>query len=311
MTSQSAKETILVIKLGSLGDFIQAFDAFNDIRAFHAAARVALLTTPPFAQLARRSPWFDEVSTDGRLKWTDIADFARMAWRLRRGSFARVYDLQQNHRSAMMFRIVGAKRGPPWFGKAPGCAFPEPAYDIGADNVGRLRAHLESAGVPSAGAPDLAWLAGDIGALKPQGRFVLMAPGCSPHRPRKRWPSSNYAELGARLNKRGYRIAVVGTAADREAIEVIVARLPEAIDLGGRTDLFQLASLAREAAAFVGNDTGPTFLCAKIGAPTLTLMSVETDEVRMAPRGRSARWIKRDNLADLGVDEVEAALNLP
>jgi hypothetical protein len=40
-------------------------------------------------------------------------------------------------------------------------------------------------------------------------------------------------------------------------------------------------------------------------------MSSHTDEKRSAPRGRASRWLKRDNLADLGVDEVEAALALP
>jgi ADP-heptose:LPS heptosyltransferase len=309
--SPRAKDSILVIKLGALGDFIQTFEAFSDIRAHHAGAQIVLLTTPLFAALARRAPWFDEVWTDGRPRWTEIPVWARLAARLRRAHFTRIYDLQYNRRTAIVYRLVGGRHGPPWLGKTPGCAFPEPTYSAGADNVGRLRAHLASAGAPSAGPLDLSWLAADVADIKPAGRFVLMAPGCSPHRPRKRWPPENFARLGSALVGRNDRVALVGTKADRDVIDAIRARLPEAVDLGGRTDLFELASLARAAAAFVGNDTGPTFLAAAVGAPTLTLMSSETDERRMAPRGAASRWIKRDNLVDLSVEDVEAALNLP
>jgi ADP-heptose:LPS heptosyltransferase len=304
------KQSILVIKLGSLGDFIQAFDAFQDIRAHHAGARITLLTTPPFAPLAERAPWFDETWTDGRPRWTQIMVWSRLVAQLRRAGFARVYDLQGNRRSALLFRAIGGRGGPPWVGKAPGCAFPDPPHPPDADNVERIRARLAGAGVPSyAGGADLSWLAADIAGLRPAGRFVLMAPGCSPHLPQKRWPAENYAALGRRFAARGYSVALAGTNADRPAIDALRDRFPEAIDLCGRTDLFQLASLARAAEAFVGNDTGPTFLAAKMGAPTLMLMSAHTNEKRSAPVGRNARWLKRDDLADLGVDEVEAALD--
>ena len=46
---------ILIIKLGALGDFAQAFGPFAAIRAHHPAAEITLLTTPPFAPLARHS----------------------------------------------------------------------------------------------------------------------------------------------------------------------------------------------------------------------------------------------------------------
>ncbi|OYW09809.1 MAG: ADP-heptose--LPS heptosyltransferase, partial [Rhodospirillales bacterium 12-71-4] len=57
---------ILVIRLGALGDLVQSFGPFAAIRAHHPEARIVLLTTPPFAGLARRSPWFDDVWADGR-----------------------------------------------------------------------------------------------------------------------------------------------------------------------------------------------------------------------------------------------------
>ncbi len=49
---------ILVIRLGALGDFVQSFGPFAAIRAHHPDANVTLLTTAPFAELARQAPWF-------------------------------------------------------------------------------------------------------------------------------------------------------------------------------------------------------------------------------------------------------------
>ena len=57
---------ILVIKLSALGDVVQAFPAFDRIRAAHPDAHITLLTTPSYAALAAAGPWFDAVEADGR-----------------------------------------------------------------------------------------------------------------------------------------------------------------------------------------------------------------------------------------------------
>src|SRR5215471_14975786 len=60
------RENILVIKHGALGDFVQAMGAAAAIRAHHQGAEITLLTTAPFADLARSSPYFDQVWIDER-----------------------------------------------------------------------------------------------------------------------------------------------------------------------------------------------------------------------------------------------------
>ena len=74
-------QRILVIKLAALGDFVQAFGPFAAIRAHHPAAEITLLTTPPYADLARRSPWFDRIWADGRPGWADLPGLWRLARR--------------------------------------------------------------------------------------------------------------------------------------------------------------------------------------------------------------------------------------
>jgi hypothetical protein len=57
---------VLVIKLGALGDFVLALAAMKKIREAHPKAKITLLTTPPFEALAKLSPYFNTVETDGR-----------------------------------------------------------------------------------------------------------------------------------------------------------------------------------------------------------------------------------------------------
>lgn len=306
MTGPEAKR-ILVIRLGALGDLVQCFDAFQAIRRRHPQAHVTLLTGPAFVGFGRAMPWFDDV-------WADPRGRSPLAyWRLRRqlrtGRFDTIYDLQNKPRTARYFWLMGPGRRPLWSGAAPGAAFPLPDLK-GLHNHNRYRVQLEAAGVPDTGPADLGWLAGDVDGLALEGPFVLLVPGCSPHLPHKRWPAERYAMLGRRLADRGLTPVVVGTEADRDAARAIVRDCPWAVDLVGRTSLGQLASLARRAEGAVGNDTGPIFLTAALGCPTLMIMSHHTDPARSAPWGPDAAWIKVLDLADLGVDAVETALRL-
>lgn len=298
-------EAILAIKLGALGDMIQALDAFHDIRAHHRGARVTLLTTPPFAALAARMPWFDAVWSDGRPRAANVGAFIGLIARLRRARFRRVYDLQCNDRTERYRRLLAGPRRPEWAGAERGDFRPAA---LPRNNVDVMRAQLAAAGVGRAAPTDLAWLDADIAALDLPPRFAMLVPGCSPHQPQKRWPAESYAALGQLLRARGLGIVLIGTAADRDAVARITALLPEVRDLSGRTDLFQLAAVARSAETVIGNDTGPVFLSAAVGAPTLMLMSRSTDPERSAPRGARAAWLRRDELGALSVADVAAAM---
>ena len=61
VTQGAALKRVLVIKHGALGDMVQGFDAFAGLRAGLPDTHLALLTTPPFLDLASRMPWVDEV----------------------------------------------------------------------------------------------------------------------------------------------------------------------------------------------------------------------------------------------------------
>jgi ADP-heptose:LPS heptosyltransferase len=296
---------ILVIKLASLGDFVQAFGPFAAIRRHHPDADITLLTTPPYADLARRSPWFDAVWADGRPAWTDLPAVWRLARRLRRAGFARVYDLQTSARSTRYRWFVGAAAE--WSGIASGASHPHanPQRDS-LHTVERQREQLEAAGIGAFPPAELDWLDADLGRFGLPERYALLIPGASPTRPGKRWPVERFAALAAELD---LPAVVAGGPAEAPLACFVRARLPETLDLTGRTSLFELAAVARRAAFAVGNDTGPTHLVAATGCPTLALFGAESDPALCGPRGPRVRVLRHLPLSALGVAQVRAALD--
>lgn len=308
---------ILVIRLGALGDFVQSFGPFAAIRAHHPAAHIALLTTPPFVELARRAPWFDAVLVDPRAPVWNVAALARLARDLRGYDF--VYDLQTSGRSSRYFVLAGR---PPWSGIAPGCSHPHanPKRDF-MHTRERQREQLEMAGIRSFPAPDLGWLirpqsadgaangAAGVQALLPGAPYALLVPGAAPSRPRKRWP--HFPALARMLAERGLVPVVVGAAADAPLAAAIRAAEPATVDLTGRTAIADIASVAASAELAVGNDTGPMHIAAAVGCPSVVLFSADSDPALTAPRYPDGGWpvvLRQDDLADLSPDRVAAAL---
>ena len=296
------KPRILVIKLGALGDFAQAFGPFAAIRAHHPGAEITLLTTPPFAPLARQAPWFDQVWENGRPR--GLAALWALGRRLRAARFDRVYDLQTSDRSSRYHWLVG--RGVEWSGIAAGASHPHanPRRDF-MHTVERQREQLAMAGISHFPAPELAWLDADIARFALPERFALLIPGASPGRPAKRWPVENFADLAAALD---IPAVILGGPAEASLGATISEATPGARDLTGKTSFADIAALARRAAFCIGNDTGPTHLAAVAGCPTLALFGEDSDPALCAPRGPRVAVLRHQPLAALRLAAVQAAL---
>src|SRR5665213_2844944 len=174
--------TILIIKLGALGNVILSLNAFAAIREHHAGARISLLTTGPYADWLRPAPWFDEVLVDTRPAWWNVPDVHRLRRMLTRPGFARVYDLQTSSRSSHYFQLFPRNAKPEWSGIAPGCSHPDrnPNRDRMHDNdrqIGQLR----QAGIMTVPPADLSWCRGDIRRFGLPRDFVVLVPGSAPH----------------------------------------------------------------------------------------------------------------------------------
>jgi ADP-heptose:LPS heptosyltransferase len=300
---------ILVIRLGAFGDFVQSFAPFAAIRAHHPGAEISLLTTAPYAALARQAPWFDRVLVDERPRWWNLPALLRLRAQLR--GYDLVYDLQTSRRSSRYFALAGR---PPWCGIAASCSHPHanPRRDF-MHTRERQREQLEMAGITTFPPPDLAWLTATAQSFDMPAPYALLVPGAAPTRPLKRWPAGHYAALAKILADQGIAPVILGAKAEASIAAEITAACPAAIDLTGRTAFADIAALAASAAFAVGNDTGPMHLIAMAGCPCLVLFSADSDPGLTAPRGPNGEWptvLREAVLADLPVDRVAAHLPL-
>ena len=311
MNADRPIERVLVIKLGAMGDIVQATGPFAAIRRHHADAHITFLTTKLFRDFAVAGGWFDEVWVDDRPKWRELRSWIASIKRLRRGRFDRVYDLQTSDRTAILFRLMGFWRKPEWCGIVSGCSHrhTNPRRDF-IHTVERHREQLGVAGITDVPPPNVDRISSDISRFELSSPYVLLVPGGSPHRLDKRWPPGRYADLARRLTAKGITPVVIGGAAESQVATAIATFCEGSRDLTRETSMADIVALARGAAGAVGNDTGPMHVIATAGAPSVVVFSKASDPELCGQRGPDVTLLQRPSLDDLSVDEVEAALHL-
>lgn len=290
---------VLVIRHGAFGDIVLTLPAFAAIRQRHQQDEITLLTTKPYAGLLSHCPWFDRIEIDEKPGWWNLPGLLRLKRQL--SGFGMVYDLQTSGRSTRYFSLAGR---PPWSGIARGCAFPDAANRETLHSRERLEQQLRLASLHTPLAqPDLSWLAGDISALNLPPRYAVLVPGAAPHRPEKRFPAGKFHKVTAALH---LPAVIVGTAGEKPLAETIGG-----IDLTGKTDFLQLASVFRGASLAIGNDTGPMHLASALGVPCISLFSAASEPARTAPRYPDGGWpviLRAPTLQELPVAQVLAHL---
>ena len=116
--------------------------------------------------------------------------------------------------------------------------------------------------------------------------FLVVSPCAQPRfRTPRDWPAERFAAVAAHARRaHGLRIVVTGGArpAERAAAETIRRRIPDALDLTGRTDLKTLLALLARARLLVAPDSGPVHMANAVGTPVIGLYAA-TDPRRAGP----------------------------
>lgn len=303
-----APEKILVIKLGALGDFVQALGPMAAIRKHHAEAHITLLTTKPFEGFGRDCGYFDEIWVDGRPGALNLPEWMKSRKKLNAAHFTRVYDLQNNDRTSFYFQLFKTPK-PEWVGTAPGASHRNTSPERTAGHA--FDGHVQTlglAGIDNVKVDTLAWMQADISAFDLKEPYVLLVPGSAPDRPEKRWPAQKYGALATELAGQDFQPVLLGTDAESEVTRIIHEQCPAALNLTGQTSLAQIVTLARDAAFAIGNDTGPMHMIGPTGCLSLVLFSSHSDPVRHRPKGQDVHTLQSADLNDLNVKDVLAAL---
>ena len=247
MPNPAEPKHILIIKLGAFGDVIISQNKIKLIRERHPDARLTVMTGPGYAELMRRNPEVDHVVTDSRPHRLRFWKMLKTRKTLRSLRPDCVVDLQNNKRTRLYRRWLG----------------PSIPWEIMTD-------HLEGEGLI-----EMPWLADPVDELLKDNHveepFILLVPGCSARNAYKRWPY--FGELASELQAMGYACVTAPGPDEIDVCQAVPATMLMNPSPAGPKPLSipQLAGLARRTAYAIGNDTGPTHLCAFTGTPGVAI----------------------------------------
>lgn len=127
--------------------------------------------------------------------------------------------------------------------------------------------------------------------IAPDKPIAVLHPGATKYY--KQWPVTHFATLARALHRQGYQLVLTG-AGERDGTAITALRQlgdTPMTSLHDRLSIAELIALCRQAALFVGNDTGPTHLAAAAGTRTVALFG-PTDEHRWGPMGANVRIVR-------------------
>ena len=286
---------ILIVRLGALGDVVNALSLANALVRARADVELGWASHELAAPLLRAHPAVAHVHIlrrgSGSRGWRELLA------EIRARRYELALDLQRLTKSALLTRFSGAPRRigfdrarckeSSWLWHAERIApassarpMAEQAMDF-ARHLGLEDARVDL-GLPRPAAAER-W-AEDWIAAHAAGP-VLLNLGAT--KPANRWPAPHWGRLAHRLSeelKRG--VVLTGGPADIEvAARVRAHGGARTLDLVGKTDLLQLIALQRRAALVISCDSGPMHTAAAVGAPLLALFGA-ADERRTGPFGQ-------------------------
>ena len=283
---------LLVAAGGGIGDTLLAGVVGRALRSRFAA--VDAVVRPEHAGLAARMPMFDQRLVLGE-QLTQSYDAAIVTWAtlqtallpfaaripVRVGQARRLYSALFTRR--VVVRSERGDRTTPWtqilldYARALGCDLddpipefvpqPEDVRDAGA----LLRVH-------GAG-----------------GRFYLLHPTRAHSAQHTRWPIEAFVMLARELAQRdGIPVLVTGAAGDEAIADAIAEGAGRGvITIAGATSIGAFGALAARARAVVAIDSGPMHVAAAVGAPTVGIFALQSDEPdRWAPQGRRVAVVR-------------------
>jgi ADP-heptose:LPS heptosyltransferase len=282
---------VLCVRLDSEGDVLVTGAAIRAVAA--RAERVTLLCGPRGEAAARllpgvddlvvfRAPWIDPepepVSRDAILALVDDLAARRLDEALVFVSFH-----QSPLPTALVLRLAGVPRVGAISEAYPGSLLDVRHPDPGdVHEVERALALAASLGYELPPGDDRHLAVRRSGGEPPvDPPYVVVHPGTSVAA--RAWPPERHRELVRELAARGARVAVTGSADERELTCFVAGG--DGLDLAGAPTFAELADVLAGAEAVVVGNTGPAHLAAAVGTPVVSLFAPTVPAARWRPWG--------------------------
>jgi len=294
--------SILVVRLGALGDLVHALPAVAALRAAWPDARIDWLVDGRYAALLELVPAVDRTFVIGAQAGRPVLSVIR---ELRRARYDLAIDFQGLLKSAALARSAGARETAGFIAGQLREPLAGVFYTrrVPADDSGHVvRKNLSfvealGVGVREVTSPlkvTASALPGQVRRLlklDSEGRFAVINPGAG--WPNKRWPADRYGAIAAHLRVRyGMPSAVTWGAGEQALAGEVAAASDGAAGAAPPTAIADLVELARASAIFIAGDTGPMQLAAAVGTPVVGLFG-PTNPLRNGPWNAADMWVSR------------------
>lgn len=295
-------ERILIVRLGAIGDVVNATVVASALRAHAPHVRIGWAVHELARPLVEGHPAIERAHVWKRAG--GVGGFRALMREIRAERYELALDLQRLTKSAWIARMSGARRvigfdrarakEASWLWTREQIA----AGDRQAHMVTQYMEFVRHLGLP-ADAPPIElprdaramqraeqWLS-ELGAAP-----ILLHVGAS--KPANRWLPERFGDLARACSSEfGVPVCLTGGPQDRELAARALARAGDArcLDFAGRTALLELAELQRRSLVTVSCDSGPMHLAAAAGAPVVALFGA-ADPRRTGPWGAAHRVVR-------------------
>jgi ADP-heptose:LPS heptosyltransferase len=305
----TSQDSVLVYRLGSLGDTIIALPAFHLIRDAFPEAKITVLTNlpvhskaPPLAAVLENTGLFDDIIAYP-VQLRGLAQTKRLRKQIAARRFHTLVSLAPSRgwsrslRDWLFFRWCGIQRiiGIPFL-RADLVCLPEPGTDRYEWEARRLVRRLECLGKVALN-EDAWWDLRLTEAEEAAAERLLFAQGvkvpflaisAGTKVEVKDWGERNWRELIARLDKSRPNFGLVAFGSTEEsdrALRLLAEWSGPAANLCGWSGPRVSAAILQRAELFLGHDSGPMHLAACAGTPCVAIFSARAVPGQWFPRG--------------------------
>ena len=298
-----SNKNILIIKHGSIGDFVMAFSAIQSVREKFPNEKIILITTSLIARIFKKIPYINQICIDDRKSFLDIFNYLSI---LKKYQINFIIDLQNSQRTEFYHLITRCFFNDIKINSSK--KYAHFRYRIprhGNEHVTEgLNNQLKLLNINKLNKLDISWLAKKDFQNKFEREYIVLIPGTSESGKKKRWPSKYFSKLSNYLIELGYEVLITGVSSDRDLIKEILNNSPSAINAEHMSKFDIFLNLSQNARLIISVDTGPAHIAALSDTPMIWLVEEGPYSKTNSPVSKNLSIIKSKNMSLISVKEV-------
>ena len=294
---------ILIIKHGSIGDFVMSISSIISIRNKFPKGKIYLLTTTLIKNIFFQIPYIDSIHIDDR---NSNLGFIPYLIKLKKLNISLVIDLQNSQRTEIYHfctralyrnvKINSSRRFAQFKYKVP-----QHGYEHVSDG---LKNQLKLINVNKFLKPNIDWIKNKNFKNPFKKKYIVLIPGSSKSGVDKRWPANFFSDLSNIFIENDFDVIATGAYSDRDIIQEIERFNQRVIKSDYLSHFSNFVNLCDESSLIISVDTGPAHIAAFSNKPLIWLVKKGLYDVTNIPISKQIYVIKSDKMQNISVQDV-------